>query len=197
MPGLDVLPRLAEFSVGAARQAGSLALSLARTVAAPVLGRRSAHDATGWTRNYEPPTDRPVDEPPPAPAPGAPRTNGLADPPPAAPARAARPRPVQPVPAPEPAVAVAPEPDPEPAHVDREAVVVAEFADAEAADGAGAQLRVDEPWSGYDSLNAKDVVAQLATADGATLAVVRLYETSHRNRRSVLAEIDRRLAANG
>jgi hypothetical protein len=92
---------------------------------------------------------------------------------------------------------VAPEPDPEPAHVDREAVVVAEFADAEAADGAGAQLRVDEPWSGYDSLNAKDVVAQLATADGATLAVGRLYETSHRNRRTVLAEIDRRLAANG
>lgn len=187
MPGLDVLPRLAELSIEAARQAGSLALSVVRTVASPVLGHRSDDDdSSGRPRSYAPPNARPAATPP---SPAAPRTNGLADPPAAAPARAARPRPVRPAPA--------PAAEPEPAHVDRDAVVVAESADAGAADGAGAQLRVDQPWSGYDSLKAKDVVAQLATADAATLAVVRLYESTHRERRTVLAEIDRRLAADG
>lgn len=75
--------------------------------------------------------------------------------------------------------------------------MVAESADTGAADGAGAQVRVDEPWEGYSRLNAKDVVAQLATADTAMLAVVRLYEAANRNRRTVLAEIERRLAAGG
>ena len=84
-------------------------------------------------------------------------------------------------------------PAPEPVHVDRDAVVVLESADAGAEDGVGAQIHVDEPWDGYDHMKAKDVTAQLATADPATLAVVRLYETTHRNRRTVLAEIDRRL----
>lgn len=191
MPGLDVLPRLAELSIEAARQAGSLALSVVRTVASPVLGHRSdGDDSSGRPRSYAPPNARPAATPP---SPAAPRTNGLADPPAATPARAARPRPVRPAPAPAPAPAA----EPEPAHVDRDAVVVAESADAGAADGAGAQLRVDQPWSGYDSLKAKDVVAQLATADAATLAVARLYESTHRERRTVLAEIDRRLAADG
>jgi hypothetical protein len=192
MPGLDVIPRLAELSIAAAKQAGSLALSVARTVAAPVLGGRRDDDLNGSARSPEPPRARTVAEPPPAPVRS--RTNGLADPPMTPPSTAARPQPVRPVPAPEP---VAPAPEPEPEHVDRDAVVVAESADAGAADGAGAQLRVDEPWSGYGSLNAKDVIAQLATADGATLAVVRLYESTHRNRSTVLAEVDRRLAAGG
>jgi hypothetical protein len=39
------------------------------------------------------------------------------------------------------------------------------------------------------------VTAQLATANPATLAVVRLYESSHRSRRTVLAAVDRRLAS--
>jgi len=101
-----------------------------------------------------------------------------------------------PAPPPAPALAASrPQPPaPEPAHVDREAVVVAESADAGAADGAGAEIHVDEPWDGYGQLTAKDITAQLATADPATLAVVRLYESSHRNRRTVLAAIDRRLA---
>jgi len=86
---------------------------------------------------------------------------------------------------------------PEPARVDRGAAVVAEYADAGAADGAGAEVRVDEPWDGYSRLTARDVIAQLATASPATLAVVRLYESSHRKRRTVLADVDRRLAAGG
>ena len=56
---------------------------------------------------------------------------------------------------------------------------------------------MDEPWEGYSRLTARDITAQLATANAATLAVVRLYESSHRKRRTVLAEVDRRLAAAG
>jgi hypothetical protein len=72
---------------------------------------------------------------------------------------------------------------------------VAESADAGAADGAGAVIHIDEPWKGYTKLTAKDITAQLATANPAMLAVVRLYESTHRNRRTVLAAVDRRLAA--
>ncbi|HVF79359.1 MAG TPA: hypothetical protein VNA28_13770 [Solirubrobacteraceae bacterium] len=182
MRALDALPRIAELSLEAARQAGSLAISVARLLAEPILGRKPG-DSSGSARNWEPPSSRPVAEPP-APPSTPRRSPGTT--PAAAPARpprtAARPRPV---------------PVPEPEHVDRDAVVVAQFADAGAEDGPGAEIRVDEPWDGYSQLKAKDVTDHLATADPATLAVVRLYETSHRNRRTVLAEIDRRLATTG
>lgn len=190
MRALNAIPRLAELSLEAARQAGSLALSVVRTAAEPVLGRSSNGHDGGWTRNWEPPPPRPVGEPPPPPAaqrrpvattPAASATATVTPIPPAA----TRPRPV---------VVPQPEHEPEPEHVDREAVVVAESADAGAADGAGAAIRVGEPWQGYSRLNAKDVTAQLATADAATLAVVRLYETANRKRRTVLDEIDRRTA---
>lgn len=180
MRSLDSLPRLAELPLRAARHTASLALSVARTLAGPLVGQRSDDRENGRERTWEPPSARPAGEPPPA--------------------RAARPRPAaapQPpaaaAPAAEPAVAAPPEP--EPLHVDRDAVVVAEFADTGAADGAGANVHVDEPWSGYDRLNARDVAAQLATADAAQLAVVQLYESTHRKRRTVLKEIDRRLAS--
>jgi len=214
MRALDALPRIAELSLQAARQAGSLALSALRTVAAPLAEhRRSGADRSGWTRDWEPQSSRPVGEPPPPPS--APRRPAAAAPAPTpapapAPAPAAAPAaPAAASPAPPAAAtsaapsataaapATAPAGGPAaaaPAHVDREAVVVAESADAGAADGAGAQIRVDEPWDGYSRLTAKDVTAQLATADPATLAVVRLYEVANRNRRTVLAAIDRRLA---
>jgi hypothetical protein len=209
MPVLDTVSRLAELSAGVARNAGSVALSIVRTLAARVLGHRPGSDAaSGWTRRWEPSSSRPVGEPPPPPseprrpaatAP-APRTRAPSPVPPPAPApamQAPAPAPVsQPAPAPAPAAPQAPAP-PEPAHVDSGAVVVAEFADAGAADGAGAEVHVDEPWEGYSRLTARDVTAQLATADPATLAVVRLYESSHRKRRTVLAAVDRRLATPG
>ena len=177
MRAFGAIPRIAELSLEAAKQAGSLAVSVARTVAEPVFGR---HERNGWHGSTTAPPP-----PPAAPAPARER-------PPAAPAP-----PTAPAQQPRPTVVAAPDepPEPEPEHVDREAVVVAESADADAADGAGAQIRVDEPWDGYRRLNAKDVVAQLATADPATLAVVRLYETANRRRRTVLAEIDRRLVS--
>lgn len=172
---LDNLPRIAELSLEAARQARSLAVSVIRTVAEPILGRRCDDDSTGWTRNWEPPSARPVAEPPPPPS--APR----------------RPRATTPA-----APSVAPDPGPEPAHIDRDtAVVVVESADRGAEDGAGAEVTVAEPWDGYDAMKAKDVTEHLATADRATLAIVRLYESTHRRRRTVLAEVDRRLATAG
>ena len=169
MRALDALPRIAELSLKAGREAGSLALSAARTVAAPVRRRRSNGAGGRSTRNWEPPAQD-----------GAPAAAE------APPAPAAAP----PAPAPR---AAPPEPA-EPAHVDRDAVVVAESADAGAAGGVGAEIRVDEPWEGYSGLTVKEVTAQLATADRATLAVVRLYESANRNRSTVLADIDRRIA---
>jgi hypothetical protein len=200
MRALNDLPRLAELSLKAARQAGTLALSVVRTVAETALRRRSSDQISGWTRHWDPPASRPVGDPPPPPdAPRRPVATTPAAPPVAA---TPPPRPAPAPPAPEPVAATppapsvsAPEPAPEPEHVDSDAVVVAESADAGAADGAGPEIHVAEPWDGYSSLNVKDVTKQLATASPATLAVVRLYESAHRNRRTVLAAVDRRLAA--
>ena len=100
-------------------------------------------------------------------------------------ARAPAPRPRRRAPAPAAAVE----------HVDRDAVVVAESADAGAADGAGAQIRIGEPWQGYGSLTAKEVNDRLAAASPEALAVARLYESANRNRVTVLREIDRRMQA--
>jgi hypothetical protein len=221
MRAFDDLPRLAELSLKAARQAGTLALSVVRTVAEAAQRRRPNGEMSGWKRRWEPPSSRPVGEPPPPPsAPRRPVATTPATPPPATrppvattpatPPPAAAP----PVPPPSPPAAAAPPisppaatppappraappppAEPEPEHVDTDAVVVAESADAGAADGAGPEIHVAEPWEGYSDLNVKDITKQLATASPATLAVVRLYESGHRNRRTVLQAVERRLAA--
>jgi hypothetical protein len=60
--------------------------------------------------------------------------------------------------------------------------------EAEATDDSpGAEVHVDEPWPGYRKLKAPDIVDRLGAADPATKAVVRLYESQHRKRRTVLA----------
>jgi hypothetical protein len=74
----------------------------------------------------------------------------------------------------------------EPAHVSEEPVVVAEVADPGAEDGAGAQVRVAEPWEGYRQMKAADVIDRLAAATPEEVAVVQLYETMHRRRKTVL-----------
>ncbi len=53
-------------------------------------------------------------------------------------------------------------------------------------DSPGPELHVDSPWEGYDAMNVADVLARLRGADEATLAMVRLYEETHRNRRGIL-----------
>lgn len=71
-------------------------------------------------------------------------------------------------------------------HIDSEVEVVAEVADAEAPDSPGPQIHVDEPWEGYGQMKAPDIVDRVGTADQATKAVVRLYEQTHRKRKSIL-----------
>jgi hypothetical protein len=74
-------------------------------------------------------------------------------------------------------------------------VLVAESADEGATDGAGAEIHVTEPWPGYGEMTAVDIIDRLAAADAGMLAVVRMYESSHRNRVTVTRETDRRLSA--
>ena len=89
-----------------------------------------------------------------------------------------------PTPAP---VVEAPTPTPAP--------VVEEVADAGAEDGAGAEVHVDPPWKGYSRLKADDVRQAVAgEASTAVVAAARLYESTHRNRRTVLEAVDQRLA---
>jgi hypothetical protein len=50
----------------------------------------------------------------------------------------------------------------------------------------GPTLRVDAPWEGYDKMRAPDIVTRLSAADDTVKAIVRLYEGTHKNRRSIL-----------
>jgi hypothetical protein len=51
----------------------------------------------------------------------------------------------------------------------------------------GAEIRVEEPWDGYRAMTAPDVIDRLRVADDATKAVVRLFESTHRKRKTVIA----------
>lgn len=187
MPALDNLSRVVDVSYTVARRVGSLAVSAVRQVADMTLERRSqSRTRTPWT--------------PPPPVSGAPSSTTPRQAPPPPPARAKSPEPsagAAPVPTPAAAAHGAAPEEAADDRVSREAVLVAESADAGAADGAGAQIRIGEPWEGYDKLTVKEVNDRLVTASPESLAVARLYETANRNRVTVLREIDRRLAAAG
>ena len=118
------------------------------------------------------------------------RWEAAAPPPPdAAPGAAPPPRP----PAGHPPPAPAPAPHPAPAHVSRDARLVEESADPGAEDGAGAAVRIAEPWKGYGHMAADDVIARVTGASREEVAAVALYERAHRGRRTVLAAADREL----
>jgi hypothetical protein len=76
---------------------------------------------------------------------------------------------------------------PAPVHVSAEPELVSESADAGAEEGAGAQIRIGEPWEGYRAMKAADVINRLSTATKEELAAVELYEVAGRNRKSVVA----------
>jgi hypothetical protein len=126
--------------------------------------------------------EEPVPSAPPAPPPPPPR---------AAPRPAPPPR--EPEPELEPEPEAEPEPEVEPAHVSEEPELVAESADPEAVDSPTAELTVQEPWDGYRRAKADEVIALLPTMSREELAVVQLYESTHRARRSVLAAVERQL----
>jgi hypothetical protein len=81
----------------------------------------------------------------------------------------------------------------EPVHVSEEPELVREVAEPGAEDGAGARVTVLEPWNGYAHMSARDVIARARQASPAELAAVRLYESRHRSRQTVLAAVDRQL----
>jgi hypothetical protein len=96
----------------------------------------------------------------------------------------------RPVPAP-------PEPSPptsrQPATRNEEDEIVDEVAEPGAEEGAGAEVRVAEPWEGYAQLKAADVIDQLTGRDAAELAAVELYELFHRQRQTVIDAAKREL----
>ena len=99
-----------------------------------------------------------------------------------------------PVPREEPApAAVQTPPADEPAVVSEEPELVREEAEVGAEEGAGADVTVLEPWEGYARMSARDVIARARRASPAELATVRLYESRHRDRQTVLAAVDRQL----
>jgi hypothetical protein len=59
------------------------------------------------------------------------------------------------------------------------------------AESPGAEVHVDEPWQGYASMNAPEIIDRLAVSDAAVKAVVLLYEGSHRGRKTVLRAASR------
>lgn len=82
-----------------------------------------------------------------------------------------------------------------PDHVDEDAVLVVEAAEEGAEDGAGAELTVQPPWDGYGRMTAADIRARLSAATAAEAAAVELYESTHKNRRSVMDAAARALRA--
>ncbi|GAC1326127.1 MAG: hypothetical protein NVSMB25_25260 [Thermoleophilaceae bacterium] len=61
----------------------------------------------------------------------------------------------------------------------------------------GAQVEVERPWEGYDSMRVADVLARLDDAGPATVGVVELYERRHKARKQVLSATERALSSAG
>ena len=62
-----------------------------------------------------------------------------------------------------------------------------EVVESEGAGEPGPEVHVDEPWEGYGSMKAGEVVRRLKQVDAATRALVRLYESQTKRRKSILA----------
>jgi hypothetical protein len=93
-----------------------------------------------------------------------------------------------------PAAAASAEPaEHEPAHVSEEPELVAEVAEEGAEEGAGPEIEIDEPWPGYDRMNASDISDRLVAEGAEAAAAVRLYEASRKGRASVLEAASRNL----
>jgi hypothetical protein len=78
-------------------------------------------------------------------------------------------------------------------HVSENPQLVKEIAEPGAEDGAGAQVRIAEPWEGYRLMTAADIIDRLASASREELATVELYELAGRQRTSVVAAAQRAL----
>jgi hypothetical protein len=72
-------------------------------------------------------------------------------------------------------------------------VIVEEFAERGAEEGAGAQVRIEEPWDGYSELSAEEVIARLEDASAEELAAINLYENANRSRQTVMSAVEQQL----
>jgi hypothetical protein len=174
----------------------------ARPAAAPRAPRAPRTDPTGPPAPAEPVAAPAPPEPAPAAAAPAPAATAPARPaaepaPPEPPVAAAPMPPPAPAPAPAPpppaAPAVPDEPDEQPIAVvadltrGQAARIREERREAEATDESpGAEVHVEEPWHGYRSMNAPEIIDRLGASDDAVKAVVLLYERSHRARKTVM-----------
>jgi len=156
----------AEFAFRVAKRAGGTALGAAKMAYGAVAGSDTGERPPEWA-------DRP--------APVRPR-------PPAHPGNG---RPA------EPETVVVPEPPapPEPEHVSEEPELVAEVAEEGAEHGAGAEVRIEEPWPGYDGMTAADIKDRLVAEPPEVAAAVKLYEASKKGRASVLEASSRGMRA--
>jgi hypothetical protein len=103
-------------------------------------------------------------------------------------------RPEPPPPPPAPPAPKTTEPEAiEPQHVSEEPELVAESADVEAADAGTAEVHVAEPWDGYRHMKAADIIGRVADATAEQLAVIELYEQTHRGRKSILTAVEKQL----
>lgn len=184
---------LTRAGVGAAERAASLAgQTLGGNGSSPDHGAAPA--APGWREeSIEQPVspvdvEHPHDEPERPAAPAQPRPR---DTPRRRSVSAVRP------PREEPEAPVVREPVHVPVHVSEEPELVREVAEPGAEDGAGAAVTVIEPWNGYAHMNARAVIERAQQASPAELAAVRLYESRHRSRQTVLAAVDRQLKLSG
>lgn len=82
-----------------------------------------------------------------------------------------------------------------PAHVDEEAVLVSESADRGAEEGAGAAVHVQEPWVGYHTMHASEILDRLSAVSNEELSLILVHEAHPgRHRQTVLEAAERELA---
>lgn len=98
-----------------------------------------------------------------------------------------------PPPPPPPAPTPAPTPEPAPIAAVPEptrgeaARIRAQQREAEqTGDSPGPEIHIAEPWPGYAAMNAPEIIDRLGSSDEAVKAIVVLYESSHRARKTVL-----------
>ena len=181
---------LARAAGGAAVRAVSLA---GQTIEAVTPGPRGAEPVdVGLRERRDAPEPRPPEAATPEAAAPEPPTPEAATPEAAIP-EPAIPEPATPEPeAPAPTTPIVEEAE-EPVHVSEEPQLVRESAEPGAEEGAGADVTVMEPWSGYRHMNAPEIITRAQQSSRAELAAVRLYESRHRGRETVLAAVDRQL----
>src|ERR1700761_152465 len=194
----------ARITLRGAHEAVEIAEGLVALIAARLVGGDSHHNGNGeaaepaaWQGPAASSTSSPADTAAPtatasAPAAEAPAAKAPAAAPPAPRAPAAPARNGGPTVEPEPAQS----PEslfPEAGHVSEETELVEEVAEPGAEEGAGAQVRIDEPWDGYGTMKAADIIDRLANASREELAAVELFELAGRNRKSVVVAAQRAL----